>query len=183
MAEQYAYSTDRPEVLAAWRSASEARQEFGRRLAADCETLGGNTGALMNRGVWGRDRIVGLQPDGSGAVPDGWRAVRGRLEPRRGKPGEAARQWLADHQPPDVRHTLAEHGLPRHSTMPGGPAMTYRLISPVLFELDGTLWVCYEGEPGDALMSGERLDESIWTLRRLSEFHAAREELEARHGG
>lgn len=183
MAEQHAYSTGRPEVVAAWRDASEARQEFGRRLAADCEALGGNTGALLNRGVWGSpDRIVALEPDGSGTIPDGWRMVRRQLEPRRGKPGEAARRWLADHQPPDARHTLTGHGLPRHSTMPGGPAMTYRLVSPVLFELDGTLWACFEGKPGDALMTGDAVDESIWAPRRLSEFHAAREEWEARRG-
>lgn len=182
MPEQYAYSTDKPEVLAAYHLVRREMREFGQRMRADCEALGGNSGGLLNRGVWGSpDRIVGLMPDGSGTVPDGWRMVRERLEPRRGKPGEAARRWLADHQPPDVRHTLTGHGLPRHSSVPT-KAMTYQLIPPVLFELDGTLWVCYEGKPGDELMSGETLDESIWTPRRLSEFHAAREEAEARHG-
>lgn len=183
MAEQYAYSTDKPEVVAAYRETKAEMREFGQRMRADCEALGGNSGGLLDRGIWGSpDRIVGLMPDGSGTIPDGWRMVRGRLEPRRGKPGEGARRWLAAHQPPDVRHTLTAHGLPRHSTVPGGPGMSYRLFSPALFELDGTLWVCYDGEPGDGLMSGEALDESVWTPRRLSEFYAAREEVEGCRG-
>jgi hypothetical protein len=173
--EQFAYSTDDPEAVAAFRQAVADRVAFGERVRADCAALGGNKGPLVQSGVWGKDRIVGLGPDDSGVIPDGWRIVRGRLEPKRGKPGEAARQWLADHQPPDVRHAMTAHGLPRHSTVPSQPgSFTRRMIQPALFEHEGTLWACYEGKPGDDF-DGSDAEGCTWTPRKLSEFYAARE--------
>lgn len=180
---QYAYSTDNPEAVAAFRQAVADLQAFGERVLADCAALGGNEGPLVHGGIWGsQDRIVGLGPDGSGTIPAGWRIVRGRLEPRRGKPGDLARQWLADRQPPDVRHVMTKYGLPRHSRVPAqSNGFTHRMIAPVLFEHEGTLWACYEGKPGDDFDGPEASAAGgcSWTLRKLSEFHAAREALEA----
>lgn len=175
MPDEYAYSTDDPEILTAYREALAARNEFGARLKADCEALG-VAGAYVRRGVWGSpDEINALGPDEFGQIPDGWRMVRGQLEPRRGRPGEAARQWLADHQPPDVRHVMTKHGLPRHSSIPSGTG-GYRMSAPALFEHEGTLWASYEGKPGNLLDGDEKC---TWTPRKLSEFHAAREAAEA----
>jgi hypothetical protein len=180
MADQYAYSTNDAAAVAAFRQARADLRAYGERVQDACAALGGSKGPLVHHGVWGRpDEIVGLEPDGSGAIPDGWRMVRGRLEPRRGKPGDPARQWLADHRPPDVRHVLTQHGLPRHAAVPAkGQTFTHRLISPVLFEHEGTLWACYEGKPGDRF-DGSDEPGCTWTPRHLSEFYAAREALEA----
>ena len=148
---EQAYSTDNPEAVAAYRKIVADMAAFGERIREDCAALGGNKGALIRRGIWGSpDRIVGLEPDGSGQIPPGWRVVRERLEPRRGKPGEDARRWLEDHQPPDVRHGMVEHGLPRHSSVPTETG--YRI---------------------------DQENACTWTPRKLSEFHAAREAFEA----
>jgi hypothetical protein len=177
MTDEYAYSTGDPAALAAYRETREAVQRFAEALKVDCEALGGNDGAYVRFGVWGgRNKIFGLIPDGSGTIPDGWRLVRDQLEPRRGKPGEAAREWLDAHQPPDVRHAMTGHGLPRHSSVPSGTG-GYLMKSPVLFEHDDTLWACYEGKPGDRITSTEA--GCTWTPRKLSEFHAAREAVAA----
>jgi hypothetical protein len=180
MTEQYAYSTNDPAIVAVYRQTRAAMTEFLPRLRVDCAALGGNKGPLVRTGMWGRpDRLVALEPDGSGVIPESWRIVRGRLEPRRGKPGDTARAWLADHQPPDLRHALTEHGLPRHSTTPAaGQGFTHRLIPPALFELDDELWACYEGPPGGVFVADD--GECTWTPRKLSEYYTARETAEAR---
>lgn len=180
----YPYSTSDPETVATYHRVLTELGEFGERTRAACEAVGGNKGPLVNRGMWGRpDEIVALEPDGSGEIPDGWRMVRGRLEPRRGKAGDGARQWLAAHQPPDLRHALVAHGLPRHATVPGGDGLRLRLVAPVLFEMDGTLWAGYAGKPGDSFL--DKGDACTWTPRKLSEFYTAlgerkrREDVEA----
>jgi hypothetical protein len=177
MTDEYAYSTDNPEAVAAFRQTGTDMSTFLTRLRADIAALPGVANPLVYRGVWGlRDELVALEPDGSGVVPDGWRLVRGRFEPRRGKPGDAARKWLADHQPPDVRHTLTQHGLPRHVSIATG-AGGFRMVSPMLFEHDGVLWACFSAEPSKGFFGDE--DPCTWTPRKLSEFHAAREAVEA----
>jgi hypothetical protein len=173
----YAYSTDEPEILAAFREAAAAMADYLPRLREEIATIGGAKNPLVFSGMWGSpDELVALEPDGSGVIPDGWRMVRSRLEPRRGGPGEGARKWLADHQPPDIRHTLAAHGLPRHAYL-SSPSGGFRLIPPVLFEHDGSLWACYDGEPGRGYLDDGK--PCTWTPRRLSEFHAAKEAREA----
>ena len=176
MTTDYAYSTDDPAAVAAFRETRDAITTFAARLKTDCAALGGNDGAYVRRGIWGSpDEITSLKPDGSGNIPDGWRIVREELEPRRGKPGEGARRWLADHQPPDVRQVMMSHGLPRHSVVADGGG--FRHFAPVLFEHEGTLWACYRGRPGDGFLSDG--EECTWQPRRLSEFYAAREGAEA----
>lgn len=174
---EYAYSTDNPETVAAFREVRSDLKTYLPRLRADLAALGGVGNPLVRNGIWGsRDELVGLEPDGSGTIPDGWRLVRGRLEPRRGKPGASAREWLAAHQPPDMRHTMAAHGLPRNSAVPTNSG-SYRMVTPALFEHKDTLWACYEGKPGDLMDSKEQ--DCTWTPRKLSEFWAAKEAFDA----
>jgi hypothetical protein len=179
MPEQYAYSTDNPETVAEYRQVRQARTEYAERLRSDCDALGGNSGALFRGGMFGQpDALVALDPDGSGTIPAGWRLVRGRLEPRRGAPGDPARSWIAEHQPPDIRCAMVPHGLPRHSVIAAEQnGFTHRHITPVLFEHDGTLWACYEGYPAypDSLLVAKDGAGCTWTPRKLSEFYAARE--------
>lgn len=183
MPEQYAYSTDNPETVAVYRQLAAERAAFAERLEADCAALGGNTGGLLRPGMFGQpDALVALDPDGSGTIPDGWRLVRGRLEPRRGAPGEMARAWIADHQPPDVRCALVAHGLPRQSCYEvEANGFTHRRSTPALFEHDGTLWACYLGPPSypGSLLEAPDGGACTWTPRKLSEFYAAREAVQA----
>lgn len=163
---EHAYSTDDPATVAAFKATAIAYNEMGGRAREDAEKLGNNKGALIVGGVLGAPRVVGLAADDPANPPEGWQYVKGRdqLEPRRGKAGESARQWLAGHQPPDLRGVLAEHGLPvyyRNGNKIGNPA---------LFLHDDTVWALYGGYPEG---------ECTWTQRKLSEFHAAQEALEA----
>lgn len=177
MPEQHAYSTDSPEIVAAFRDTADAMRSYLPTLREAIAAIPGAKNPLVRGGFWGSsDELVALEADGSGDVPDGWRIVRGRLEPRRGKPGDDARKWLAAHQPPDVRHTLVDFGLPRHASIPaeGG---RFRLVAPDLFEHDGTLWACYDGEPGHGVLDDGK--SCTWTPRPLSEFYAAQETHEA----
>src|SRR5689334_4787977 len=85
---QTAYSTDKPEVVAAYRQAKEAHNTFGARMRADVEALGAGPRVFLRGGGFGSpQRITALEQKGD-HIPDGWRVVRGQLEPRRGKPGE-----------------------------------------------------------------------------------------------
>jgi len=179
MSTEHAYSTSNPAIVAAYREAVQRNTEYGPRMRADVEALGAGPRIYMRNGSFDEpNRITALEQK-DGHIPDGWRFVRGHLEPRRGKPGEQARQWLADRQPADARHALTSHGLPRAVWVPASNgSFSYRIVSPDLFEHDGTLWACYEIEPGT---SGSGFDEErcTWTPRKLSEFHAAREVFEA----
>lgn len=179
MADQYAYSTDNPDIVAAYRQALADRNTMGKRIHDDAIALGCTGRAMVRSGAFAGDpdRITALEQQGN-HVPDGWRVVRGNLEPRRGKPGEGARQWLSDHQPVDVRHVMEGHGLPRASWVPKGNGFGWKIVKPAFFEHDGTLWACYEGEPGT---SGSGFDEQrcTWTPRKLSEFYAAKEAFDA----
>lgn len=176
MTGEYAYSNDKPEAVAAYRQARTDRDAFGKRVAADLRELnaGPEVYFVSNSFSGGRDRITAIQQKGD-HVPEGWRVMKrsGLLEPRRGKPGESAQQWLTDHQPVDVRHVMEGYGLPRSCWIPGGSG--YRIISPKLFEHDGVLWACYQGEPGQS--GGFDNKPCTWTPRKLSEFHAAFEAL------
>jgi hypothetical protein len=172
---QHAYSTDNPEIVAAFVAAVQARSAFAARIIADAEALGNNKGPLRTAGVLGLDRTVGLAPDDPENPPAGWRYMKSlnRLEPvARGKAGEAARAWLAAHQPSpaeDGRAVLEGHGLPRTTGM-SAMFSSGTVSTPQIFEHDGTVWALYDRKP-------ER--ECTWTPRKLSEFHAAREAFEA----
>ncbi len=176
MSTEHAYSTDNPEIVDAYRRAVEKHNAFGQWMRTELDALGAGPRVLVRSSHFSGDKqeLTAIEQSGD-HIPEGWRKVRGNLEPRRGKPGEAARQWLADHQPVDVRHVMEGHGLPRSCWIPASPgSFSFRLVSPELFEHDGTLWACYEGEPGTS-DSGFDDKPCTWTPRKLSEFHAARE--------
>jgi hypothetical protein len=173
----FAYSTTDTETIAAYRQAKAGHSTFAARLRADVEALGAGPRVYLRSGAFGSpNTITGLEPKGD-TIPEGWRIVRGNLEPRRGKPGEQARQWLAAHQPVDTRHVLAQRGLPRDVWVPNPKVGNYRVVAPEIFEHKGVLWALYEAEPG----SGEiAFDDAkcTWTPRKLSEFHTAFEAFE-----
>jgi hypothetical protein len=177
--DECAYSTDNPAAVAAYRQALTERNAYTARIRPDLEALGaGPSVYFRSSGFPGSpDRVSAIEHRGD-HVPDGWRLVRGSLEPRRGKPGEDARRWLAAHQPVDVRHVMESHGLPRASWLPREREFGWQIVSPYLFEYDGTLWACYASEPGTT-DSGFDRQRCTWTRRKLSEFHAAREAMEA----
>ncbi|PZG12451.1 hypothetical protein C1I95_25725 [Micromonospora craterilacus] len=173
MSTERAYSTADPAIVAAYRRAVAARKAAFDRLSADLKTLGAGPRVKAYAGTFpgSADTITAIEQQGD-HIPDGWRLVRGNLEPRRGKPGEDARRWLADHQPVDVRHAMESHGLPRAAWIPRGSDLGYRVVAPRLFEHDGTLWALYDAEPGTVEFDSGKCS---WTPRKLSEFHAADE--------
>jgi hypothetical protein len=168
--EQRAYSTDDPEAVAAYREAKEAHPAFAERLRSDVEALGAGPRVYLRTGFSVKE-ITALEQKGD-HIPEGWRVVRGNLVPRRGKPGEGARRWLMDHQPPDAREMLVPHGLPRDVWVPNHDQGNYRVCAPEIFEHKGVLWALYEAEPG-AQEIGFDSSPCTWTPRKLSEFHAA----------
>jgi hypothetical protein len=176
--DRHAFSTDNPETVAAYRQAIADRKAYEERVSSELEAMGAGPHVyLYNPAFAGPEKLVAIGQKGD-FIPDGWQLVRRRrLEPCRGQPGEPARRWLAEHQPPDVLCVLEKHGLPRASRIPGG-MLGWRAAQPELFEHDGTLWACYMTEPG---ASGRGFDRNrcTWTPRKLSEFYAAYEAMQA----
>lgn len=170
----FAYSTDDPTRVHAYREALAASRRVGINIRRDLHTLGAGPKVYLNHGMFGsKDELVALEQLGDD-IPDGWRVVRGRLEPRRGKPGESARQWLADHQPVDVRQVMTEHGLPRAAWLPQETGFGWRISPPEVFEHDGVLWALYDAEPGES-ESGFDDQQCEWPACPLSEYYAAKE--------
>ncbi|MFI1194035.1 hypothetical protein ACH4T9_12370 [Micromonospora sp. NPDC020750] len=176
---EHVYSTSNPTIVAAYRKAKADAAEAGKRIAADVKKLGAGPRVFVRTSGFSgiTASLTAIEQQGD-HIPEGWRVVRGNLEPRRGKPGEAARQWLADHQPADVRHVIEQHGLPRAAWIPRGNDFGYRIVAPKLFEHDGTLWASYAAEPGTS-DSGFDTERCAWETRKLSEFYAAREAMES----
>lgn len=170
----YVYSTDDPIVVEVYRRTAAARAATSDRLAADLAALGAGPNIYGRAGRTGHpDEFTEIDQLGN-AVPDGWRVVQGRLRPRSGKAGEPARKWLDDHRPADVRHALAEHGLPRQVWIPDPRRRGEYLITEVeVFENAGVVWAAYQGEPGGP--SDFYDTPCTWSPRTLAEYHAARE--------
>lgn len=167
---EHVYSTSNPTIVAAYRDTADAYNTMGRKAREDAEKLGKNKGALIVKSRTSGPSVVGLGADDPTNPPEGWRysKTEEHLVPRRGKPGESARQWLEAHQPPDLREVLEGHGLPRFCAH--GEDLRWFLATPGLMFHDGTVWAMYPTEPdGDC----------TWERRRLSEWHAAREAMES----
>lgn len=183
MTGQHAYSTNNPDHVTLYRTtiveAETARIRVRDALAAlgvgmEVRTEGGSP---FSGGT--HHTITALQPVGDHA-PDGWRiSAAGELVPRRGKPGDPARAWIADHRIPNVRGCLAVTGLARAAWVPG-TGFGWRIVPPTVFEHDGTLWALYQAEPGSTEReSGFDNARCTWTPRKLSDYHIAREAHEA----
>jgi hypothetical protein len=169
---QHAYSTDNPTAVEIYATIQAEQETWRERVKAALEELGAGPRIYIRHGMFGDpNTITAIEPKGD-HVPDGWRILQrdGLLHPRRGKPGDPARRWLAEHQPKDVRHALSMHGLPRNVWVPRGGDFGYRVVAPEIFEHDGVLWARYEAEPGK---DDGRSEPCTWTPRKLSEFHAA----------
>lgn len=159
---QLVFSTDDPETVAAWRNVQAEFNASREKTWAEAEKIGKNKGPLVRRSAGDLD-VVGLAADDPQDPPAGWRYVREQLEPRRGKPGDEARRWLASVQPPNPRNVMDRHGLPKYFGFLGTPG---------IFEHDGVVWAVYGGKP-DGEVGGQ------WRPRKLSEFYAAKESYEA----
>ncbi|MCG5464173.1 hypothetical protein MED01_002338 [Micromonospora sp. MED01] len=167
---EHVYSTSDPDVVTAYTETARNFDDMGRRAREDAEKLGNNKGALIVNRRTSAPEVVGLSADDPEKPPQGWRysKTEGHLVPRRGKPGDPARQWLEAHQPPDMRAVMEANGLPRFCKH--GEDLRWFLATPGLFEHDGTVWAMYPTEPdGDC----------TWDRRKLSEWHAAREAVAA----
>lgn len=167
---EHVYSTNAPTIVAAYQATADEYNSMGRKAREDAESLGKNKGALIVNDRVSGPRVIGLDADDPTDPPQGWRYSKadGHLVPRRGKPGEPARQWLEAHQPPDLRAVLEGHGLPRFCKH--GEDLRWFLATPGLMFHDGAVWARYPTVPnGDC----------TWEQRRVSEWHAAREAMEA----
>lgn len=163
MADQFVYSSDAPETLAAWREYTDARLTYRSELDALEAELGLK---ILTFGQGGR--FAGLKPDPEVETPAGWRAHKDHdmlvpdLRTKAGKAWEG--RVVATRSPercpmPGVSSSLMRDG--------------YHWFEPGIFHHDGTIWVAW-GTDADPDM-----DQAVWVRRRLSEFYAAREGIEA----
>jgi hypothetical protein len=164
---KFAFCTDDPIAVEAYRICRAARREFSVTLLAGAAAIGHNTGPLSHRNDDGSDEIVGLRPDNSGKAPGGWRLVeRGkRLAPADGRKGDPARRWIAQHQPPKVAspmYALKDHGLALLSR--AGTVHDYTDSVPHVFLHEDKLWACYTGTPKTPV---------TWPAAELSDYRAA----------
>ncbi len=181
------YSTDDPTVVAAFLDARRQLQGFVIMVTAAARELGKNTGVMRAAGTadGGAGTTIGLAVDDPDDPPAGWVYNRGRkmLRPVRGRAGNAARQWLDDHQPPPgaaVHAILARFGLPLHDLLGNIGDMSYRFSVPTVGHVDGVVWALYQGHPGVWYDLALTEPSPPWVRRRLSEFYAAEEAATAR---
>lgn len=177
MTTQTAYSSDNPEHVVTYRTAIAQAEHARTRLAADMLALNVGTTCNLSGGPLSNGEhytITALTPNGD-HIPTGWRInADGILVPRRGRPGEPARQWLDNHLIPNPIAVLRRTGLARAAWIPGN-GFGYRVIPPTVFEHDNTLWALYQGEPGQSGAGFDNGDTCTWTRRKLSEYHLAKE--------
>ncbi len=169
---EHAFVNRDPAVVALYLDACQKRRAQAQRIYADAATLfGGCPDQIMATG----DSISAPQihgfPQHGDLTPEGWRHVRGQLEPRRGKAGDDARAWLSDHQPVDVRGIMRDTGLPRNCSNGA------RISTPRIFHHDGAVWAHFLYDPA---VPGVFSDgPCTWKPCKVSEWHAAREAFEA----
>jgi hypothetical protein len=165
----HVYRTSDPATVAAYLATVAEINAFARQVQADARKLGRNMGALLGGGLFAAAEVVGLAPLDPKDPPPGWRLVRKRLEPMRGRAGAAARAWIAARKPPaDIPTVLARHGLPRNDSRGGATGL------PLVFLHEDTLWAMYEGVP-DGGWQPDSCDVCTWEPAKLSEFYAAKE--------
>lgn len=160
-----AYKTTDPTIVAAFTDTAEQVRDIQNRAVAEAEKIGGNNGLMVSR-AFGDLKVIGLAVGDPANPPEGWRYVRERFEPRRGKPGEQARAWLDSIQPPSVRDVMAQHGLPRNCSLKFG-----FFGSPGIFMHAGAVYAIYKGGPDGGVGPS-------WVSIRPSEYYAAQEQYE-----
>lgn len=180
MTPQYAFRTDDPAALAAYRQARQARSAAADAVVAEAEALGKNNGPAIRGGIFGSgDQIVGLFAADPDDPPVGWVYRKGRelLLPRKGRPGQPAVDFLERHKDigGDPQVALQEHGLAAHSTLPSG--FGYAIRRPTVFEHAGALYAKYTGEIKGVLGATE--EGCTWPEIPLSQFYAALEAVQA----
>ena len=161
---EFAYKNTDLAALAAWNTAVEQHREASRNALDGAERIGKNKGLMVQRSI-GEEEFVGLAPIDPADPPEGWRYVRNRFEPRRGKAGDNARAWLKSVQLPQLRDIMQQHGLPK-ILFKGGMMRT-----PGMFMHDGVIYASYTAEPDDIGPAWERIP--------LSEYYAAQEQADS----
>lgn len=161
---------------AAYRAAAKARHDANVALqnelrAGLADWLNERNAELVLIVAGGHRTPFGIEVKGTKDIPPLWRRVsRGQLVPHRGSRAGKELHIRLKAGPDRVRFKLA--GMPSdHFT---GTSLT----SPGSFEWDDTMWVGW-GVPEQRVDElADRIDQTIWTPRRLSEWHAAHEALE-----
>lgn len=182
MTPEYAFRTDDPVVLDAYRQAQQTRLDAGHAMCDEAREIGKNKGPAVRGGIFGcGDELVGLFADDPQDVPEGWVYTQKRdyLTPRRGARGDAARAFIERHKGigADPRVAMAEHGLPYDSRVPMHDGRI-SLRKPVVFEHEGALYAKYSGDPRtDPLSDKDR--GCTWPEIPLSQFYAALEAVQA----
>jgi hypothetical protein len=166
----YAYTTSDPKTVDAYRAAYFAREDANERLLLGKAMLGCDA-AYGIAGTTGQPhRITAFSLPRNGQVPAGWElAGDARIRPQKGKTGAAARAWLADHHPGDLRYVMEQHGLPRNVWLPGrGDRL---IVEPELVIYDNALWALYPIEPG--VEPDFHSTKCTWTPCTVDEFSVA----------
>lgn len=163
----YAYKNTSPDTIAAWHTAAQQHRDASDRAITGAEAIGKNKGLMVQRSI-GEQEFVGLAPIDPTDPPEGWRYVRDRFEPRRGKAGDEARAWLKSVQLPQLRDVMQRHGLPKILFKDG------MMRTPAMFEHGGAVYALYSAEPDEK--DGLTAD---WQRIPLSEFYAAQEQADS----
>lgn len=185
MSRPTAYTTDDRVTVAAFVAAVQTHREFVIGLEAAAAALGKNKGPLGSTDVFGKRETTALQPDDPDDPPQGWK-YSSKLEvlvPRRGKAGDVARQWLADHQPTvSLRTVMDEHGLPYNDLIGSCPdkgGVKRHWSVPDIFHQDGALWALYQGTPSRWIGAGPVWIGPVWKPCLLSRYYTAFEAFQA----
>lgn len=161
-----AYKSTDPAVVSTWKITADQRRQARNRAVEEAEQIGKNNGLMIQRSL-DPEQFVGLSPIDPADPPEGWRHVRNQFEPRRGKAGDDARDWLKSVQLPSMRDAMAAHRLPQ--LVFGGGHMGV----PAMLLHDDAVWVLYTVAPDPDEVG------PAWEPCRVSEFYAAQEASEA----
>jgi hypothetical protein len=168
-----AYSSNHPDVLAAYDQAVADREAIAAARRAYEAGVGGRRLIVQERGL-GHNVVKGVESlDGDPTSFDGFRRYASNWyhSPDRTKAGKLRKAELDALKMPEL-------------VLPGLPSMVmtdHRVLSPGLFCHERTLWASWScapehlEDPQVTRHESDRMDLTLWTRRRLSEFYAAQE--------